>query len=118
MSEDGNAFIVGPWSGTYRGWSHAPKRFPPIAWTSWTTSQADGVGAWVAGDCKPSCVQGTFRAYPVRLVEWRPRSLQGQRVFTRLRWTYMGSLAAGMPRSVTADAQYEGGGVWGWNPSY
>ena len=117
VSEDGNAFIVGPWKGSYRGWAGAPKHFPAIHWTDWSTSHAVGTGTEVVGNCKPNCTHGTFTAYALRLWEWRPRVVHGRLIFTRLRWQFIGRRPPLIPPSVTATAHYLGRGIWGWNPS-
>jgi hypothetical protein len=63
-----------------------------LHWTSWTRVRAAASGSYVLNDCKPTCAQGHFHSYPVRVTLSRPKSCPGQahRAFGRATFTYPG----------------------------
>jgi len=76
-----------------------------IDWSSWTTTEARGKGTALVNDCKPNCVSGTFKTYPVRLRAFRPRETGGcvpGSLFTRLGWRFPKGKPAGFDRRGTA----------------
>jgi hypothetical protein len=85
-----------------------------IHWSSWTTGTALGTGENQINDCKPSCAAGRFSAYPVKLEMWKPATLHGVLVFTRLTLWYTGKRPAGEPAHYTFTDLYSGG--WGFGP--
>lgn len=68
----------------FLGGAHARARNARIHWTKWTTTTALGTGFDQLNDCEPDCAQGTFHAFKVKIELWRPRTIAGTRVFTRL----------------------------------
>ncbi len=76
-SGDGSALIA----GTGRISAH-------LRWTSWTASAGVGTGADWHDNCRPSCAQGTYHAYPVRIRAYRPRRVGGVELFTRITTTF------------------------------
>ena len=69
-----------------------------ISWSSWGDREARGSSSRAAvNDCEPSCAQGKFHRYSVRLVLRRPRNCGSGRgrIFTRMDVTYVGSKPAG-----------------------
>lgn len=64
--------------------AHVSRHSSPIRWRKWTTRVALGSGYNQLNDCRPDCADGTFHGFPVRIELWRPRTLGGRRVFTRL----------------------------------
>jgi hypothetical protein len=79
-SGDGAAFLAG---------SGVSARYPGrLRWTSWNDTQAYGTGSDWHNDCTPSCVDGTFYAYPAYVHLYDPAYLGGQLIFTRMTVTY------------------------------
>ena len=79
-------------------------RVRAIQWSSWTANEARGRGTALVNDCNPNCAGGTFRRYPVRLRDFRPRMTGGcvpGSLFTRLGWRFPQSKPEG-PRTGTA----------------
>lgn len=54
-----------------------------MTWTGWSNKRAVGKGVYEANDCKPTCVEGTFRSYPARIILTAPKTQSGARVFTK-----------------------------------
>lgn len=80
-----------------------------LRWTTWSDRQARGRGADWHDTCKPSCAQGRYFAYPALIHLYRPRSVGGHRVFTRLTITYTAKhppYPAYRPRSITYVLRY------------
>ena len=79
---DGSGFLAGP--GT------AGRRPKPgkLKWSTWTTSAAQGTGDDWINDCEPFCAAGKFSQHAVTITLFRPRTLLGLRVFTRMRVHY------------------------------
>ena len=71
-----------------------------IDWTDWKDRRARGESRRaLANDCQPSCADGTFHRYQVRLLLRRPRTCaDGRRAFTRFNVTFVGPKWSG-PRS-------------------
>src|ERR1700722_4056224 len=99
---DGAAFLAG------RG--RSALQTGRLRWTTWTSSDASAWGAdWHNDDCRPTCVGDTFVAYPVNVHLYRPRTLGGHLVFTRMTVAYTGARPprpAFQERSLTASLQY------------
>lgn len=88
-----------------------------IEWTRWTTARASGTGYNQLNDCVPYCARGRFHAYRVRIELWRPRTLAGTLVFTRMTIFYVGARPHGEPRHYTFTDSHEGGpGGYSWGP--
>lgn len=71
-----------------------------LTWAFWNTL-ANGGGKDVINNCNPSCVGGTFHAYPVRVELWRVRNWPhhaGKRYFTRMTLTYTRKVPKGLHR--------------------
>jgi hypothetical protein len=102
----------------FLGGAHARRRGSRIHWTKWTTGIALGTGFNQLNDCVPFCARGTFHAYPVRIELWRPRTIAGTLVFTRLTIFYRNRRPSGAPRHYTFTDTYRGGsgGGYGWGP--
>lgn len=54
-----------------------------MKWTGWSNKRAVGKGVYEANDCKPTCVEGTFRSYPAKITLTAPKTQSGARVFTK-----------------------------------
>ena len=60
-----------------------------LKWKRWGGGWADGRGVAHANNCDPSCAEGTFGQYPVRLVATsRKRCRNGKRQYTRVRYSF------------------------------
>jgi hypothetical protein len=86
-----------------------------IDWTKWTANVALGSGFNQLNDCTPSCAGGTFRGYPVRIELWRPRTLSGTLVYTRMTIFYEKSHPRGEQQHYTFTDTHIGAG-YGWGP--
>jgi hypothetical protein len=82
----------------FLGGAHARNQNSGVHWTKWTTHVVLGTAFNQLNNCNPSCAVGTFRGYRVKLELWRPRTLGGTLVFTRLTIFYKTSRPRGEPR--------------------
>lgn len=106
--------ISGDGSFFFAGRKKPGHKAAPLNWTSWTASGGHGKGlAWL-DNCKPSCAAGTFHRYPVRLHAWRPRHLGGHFIFTRLTYTYTGTIPPRSRRSYVLQVEQPSHGTFGW----
>jgi hypothetical protein len=88
-----------------------------IDWTKWTSDLAFGTGFNQLNNCEPDCAGGTFSGYPVKIELWRPRTLHGTLVFTRMTIFYERDRPRGEPSHYTFTDTYTGGlGGYGWGP--
>jgi hypothetical protein len=99
----------------FLGGAHARNGRSGIHWSKWTTRVALGTGFNQLDNCRPDCAGGAFRGYGVRIELWRPRSLGGRSVFTRLTIFYKRDRPRGEPRHYTFTDSYSKGG-YGWGP--
>lgn len=53
-----------------------------MKWSGWSNGRAKGRGVYEVNDCKPTCVAGTTRSYPVRVNLVKPAEQSGERVLT------------------------------------
>jgi hypothetical protein len=106
---DGTGFLGGP---------NVRNRNAGIDWTKWTTGVALGSGYNQLNNCTPSCAGGTFTGYSVKIEMWRPRTLHGTLVFTRMTIFYKHSHPPGGQSHYTFTDTYTGGtlGGYGWGP--
>lgn len=92
-----------------------------IDWTKWTSTIAVGTGFNQLNDCEPSCAGGTYTGYAVKIEMWRPETLAGTLVFTRMTILYAKRRPHGEPRHYTFTDTYLPGvegaeGGYGWGP--
>ncbi|HEY3684977.1 MAG TPA: hypothetical protein VGL93_18235 [Streptosporangiaceae bacterium] len=62
-----------------------------IHWRGWGAGKARGVAVQHANDCRPSCANGHFHTFPVRVTVKNPKALpkyRGLRYFSRIRLDY------------------------------
>jgi hypothetical protein len=52
-------------------------RLSKLHWTSWGAGYADATGIQTMNDCAPSCAEGKFRSYPVRVILWGSAPVSG-----------------------------------------
>lgn len=81
-SGDGSGFLAGP--------GKAGRRPKPtnLKWSSWTKGAAQGRGDDWLNNCTPDCADGTFSQHAVDITMFRPRTMLGLLVFTRMRVRY------------------------------
>jgi hypothetical protein len=89
---DGTGFLGGPRARDQR--SH-------LRWSAWTRQLARGTGFDQINDCNPFCARGHFHGFPIRIELWRPRTLAGTLVFTRMTIWYTASRPPSAPRHYT-----------------
>jgi hypothetical protein len=99
----------------FLGGAHPRSVHSGMHWTRWTTRLALGTGFNQLDNCNPSCAAGAFHGYRVKIEMWRPRTMHGARVFTRLTIWYVNSRPPGEPRHYTFTDIYAGGG-FSWSP--
>ncbi len=89
-----------------------------IDWTKWTSDLALGSGFNQLNNCTPSCGGGTFHGYPVKIEMWRPRTLGGTLVFTRMTIFYKRRRPPRAQSHYTfTDTYISGtGGGYSWGP--
>lgn len=103
---DGSGFLSG---------AHARDQSSGIRWTKWTRRLALGTGFEQLNDCSPSCAGGTFHGFPVRIELWRPQTVGGTLVFTRMTIFYTKAPPRGEPRHYTFTDIYRQGGRPGYS---
>lgn len=84
---DGSGYFAGPRKLGHSNYGH-------LSWSNWTKTRASGSGANWVNNCKPSCAQGTYTGYPVKLQASTPKRVEGYLLFTRLKVTYTGKRPA------------------------
>jgi hypothetical protein len=105
---DGSGFIGG-------ASSRNPKS--KIHWRKWTSKRAIGIGYNQLNDCQPSCADGTYHGYRVRIALWRSRTVRGVLVFTRMTIFYVKGRPRGEPRHYTFTDLYTSSPPgFGWGP--
>jgi hypothetical protein len=106
---DGTGFFGGP---------NVRNRNSGIDWTKWTTDVALGSGYNQLNNCEPDCAGGTFTGSAVKIEMWRPQTLHGTLVFTRMTIFYKHSHPSGAQSHYTFTDTYTGGigGGYGWGP--
>lgn len=100
----------------FLGGAHARNRNSRIHWTKWTAHRALGTGFNQLNDCNPDCAGGTFHGFRVKIELWRPRTLAGTLVFTRMTIFYENRHPPGEPRHYTFTDTYRAGGGYSWGP--
>jgi hypothetical protein len=84
-----------------------------ITWFRWTSATAVGSGFNQLDDCVPSCAAG---GYAVRIQMWRPRTVDGILVFTRLTIFYPHGHPRGEGSHYTFTDIYRQGYGFAWSP--
>lgn len=100
----------------FLGGANVRNRSAGIVWTKWTTSVALGTGFNQLNDCNPYCARGTFHGYPVKIELWRPRTLAGTLLFTRMTIYYTKGRPRHEPRHYTFTDTRDAAGGYGWGP--
>lgn len=77
-------------------------RVSHMRWSTWTNKSAAGRGTAKVNNCDPSCAEGEFESYRVKLSPYRPKNCPGgKREFARLTYTFPGDKPDGAKRSGT-----------------
>ena len=58
---------TGDGTGYFGGNTESPKPFGRLHWTKWNNREASGTGSAWLNDCDPSCAEGDFFPYRLRL---------------------------------------------------
>ncbi|MDA8291041.1 MAG: hypothetical protein M0Z33_05090 [Actinomycetota bacterium] len=77
--------------------------FTSMHWTSWTRTTASASATFVANDCAPTCVGGTFVRYPATVTLASPKVTAHGLLFTVLRYRYTTSRSTTLPVTTLAD---------------
>ena len=60
-----------------------------LSWSGWGEASAEATGMAAANTCEPSCAEGAFRFYPVRLTASELRECPGdRRQYTRIDYEF------------------------------
>lgn len=100
----------------FLGGANAGNRSAGIVWTKWTANVALGTGFNQLNDCNPYCARGRFHGYAVKVELWRPRTLAGTLLFTRMTIYYTKGRPRNEPRHYTFTDAREAAGGYGWGP--
>jgi hypothetical protein len=108
---------TGDGTGLFAG-ANVRDRQSGIDWTKWTSDLALSTGFNQLNNCEPDCADGTFSGYPVKIEMWRPQTLHGTLVFTRMTIFYKHNHPSGAQSHYTFTDTYTGGigGGYGWEP--
>ena len=74
-------------------------RLTQLVWSSWGGSSAAARGHSIANDCKPSCIIGTFRGFPVKVKASAVKSCGKHKEYSKLTITYTRALPPGFHRT-------------------
>ncbi len=61
-----------------------------LKWSSWGKSTAKATGIFAGNDCSPTCVAGMFHRYKVNVTLSAPKTINGTKVFTKVRVVFPG----------------------------
>jgi hypothetical protein len=98
-SGDGSQFFAGP---------KGPKKAGNLHWSVWSSTEGLATGYQWIDNCNPSCANGKFTLYPVKLKVSEPKKESKYYIFTRLKVTYTGK-KRGPHKSFTWTISYTRG---------
>ena len=84
-----------------RGTPSRRPKFGRLRWSKWTSTEGRATGANWLNNCIPYCAAGKFTPFNVNLTVYRPRTLLGHKVFTRIKVAYTGKVPKGFKRRET-----------------
>jgi len=61
-----------------------------LKWSAWGKSTAKATGIFADNDCSPTCVEGTFNRYKANVTLSAPKTINGTKVFTKVRVVFPG----------------------------
>ena len=71
-----------------------------LEWSKWSRKTAVGKGVGKVNTCEPSCAEGKFKSYKVKLTAGKPtKCAKGDRQFTRLTYTFTDKKPKGVKRT-------------------
>jgi hypothetical protein len=71
-----------------------------LEWSKWSRKKAVGRGTGKVNTCEPSCAEGKFKSYAVKLTAGKPTQCgEGDRQFTRLTYTFTDKKPKGVKRT-------------------
>ena len=71
-----------------------------LEWSKWSRKTAIGRGTGKVNTCEPSCAEGKFESYKVKLTAGKPtQCAKGDREFTRLTYTFTDKKPKGVSRT-------------------
>lgn len=68
-----------------------------LRWTGWGAKKATATGTAMVNTCTPSCAEGTFQRYPVRVTLDRLRNGEASATYGRMVVRAIGTPAEGIP---------------------
>lgn len=71
-----------------------------LTWAGWSNGRAKGAGTFEVNDCQPTCVAGTTREYPVRVLLSKVKVQGGERLLTKATLTFAKARPAGAKKKV------------------
>jgi hypothetical protein len=84
-------------------------RVVKLSWSKWTRKTAVGHGIGKVNTCRPSCAEGKFKSYKVKLTAGKPKACPANgRQFTRTTYTFTGKRPAGVKRTDFVDRPCNG----------
>jgi hypothetical protein len=105
---DGSGALAG------RGVRSRHPKFGRLHWTTWNATEGRAFGADWINNCIPFCAAGTFTPYPVNIRAFRPRVVEGHRIFTRMQVTYTGKFPGRGQSRVQIWKVEDGHGQYFW----
>jgi hypothetical protein len=61
-----------------------------LKWSAWGASTARATGTFADNDCSPTCAAGTFNRYKANVTLSAPKTINGKKVFTKVRVVFPG----------------------------
>lgn len=100
LATPGQILWTGDSTGMFAG-RGTPGRSPKgrMHWSKWTGTEGRGTGANWLNNCVPFCAAGKWTPFNVNLTVYRPRTLLGHKVFTRIKVAYTGKVPKGFKRT-------------------
>jgi hypothetical protein len=100
LATPGQILWTGDTTGMFAG-RGTPGRSPKgrVHWSKWTATEGRGTGANWLNNCIPFCAAGKWTPFNVNLTVYRPRTLLGHKVFTRIKVAYTGNVPKGFKRT-------------------
>lgn len=69
-----------------------------VRWKSWKKKKAKGRATYKVNDCDPTCADGTWESYKVRVTLRKPRTQSGERVYSQMILRFPKTVPDGMKK--------------------